>query len=317
MIRCARQRSSSDSLFARSLCASLAIHLMAAGGAMVVSARTRPLVLGRPASDGTMGVVAWRTSSKPGRAAGHSPAETRPSPDLRSEEPELEIPEPPIPEPPIPEPIVEELFDPWPQHAPAPEALAEASRPKDQLPQESGAEPIEWTRAESASAGVQPPEAFLAEAPSQPEEPQPQALSLEAGLLPESLEPQGAEFAEVAEAAEAGGPYVDPEAAPGSGDSLQDEQASPGGAFDLLAPSYPALSQRLGEEGVVIFNLHVDSTGRVLSFELRESSGYPRLDKAAIDAVRTWRRVDRRFLNLRLTQSLAGTHQHRVRFRLE
>jgi protein TonB len=55
------------------------------------------------------------------------------------------------------------------------------------------------------------------------------------------------------------------------------------------APSYPALSRRLGEEGKVVLRVELDMDGRVDSARVTASSGYKRLDEAALSAVRNWR----------------------------
>jgi protein TonB len=48
--------------------------------------------------------------------------------------------------------------------------------------------------------------------------------------------------------------------------------------------SYPAESRAAGEHGVVILRLVVDGNGRPTSVTVGRSSGYPRLDRAAIEA---------------------------------
>ncbi len=59
-------------------------------------------------------------------------------------------------------------------------------------------------------------------------------------------------------------------------------------------PSYPALSRRLHEKGVVLLRVMVSTGGSAERVELRASSGSPRLDGAALDAVRRWRFVPAR-----------------------
>ncbi|MBI2306355.1 MAG: energy transducer TonB [Rhodocyclales bacterium] len=54
------------------------------------------------------------------------------------------------------------------------------------------------------------------------------------------------------------------------------------------APAYPPLSRRLGEEGKVVLRVHVEPAGHPSQVELKTSSGSPRLDQAAQDAVRRW-----------------------------
>lgn len=57
------------------------------------------------------------------------------------------------------------------------------------------------------------------------------------------------------------------------------------------APAYPPLSRRMGEEGEVVLRVHVETSGRPSQIEVRKSSGSPRLDQAALDAVWHWRFV--------------------------
>jgi len=60
------------------------------------------------------------------------------------------------------------------------------------------------------------------------------------------------------------------------------------------APAYPALSRRLGEEGRVLLRVYVHADGSAGQVEVRESSGYERLDRAAREAVARWRFVPAR-----------------------
>lgn len=56
-------------------------------------------------------------------------------------------------------------------------------------------------------------------------------------------------------------------------------------------PSYPALSRRLGEQGKVVVRVLIGVDGRAQQAEIRSSSGYERLDQAALATVRNWRYV--------------------------
>ena len=56
-------------------------------------------------------------------------------------------------------------------------------------------------------------------------------------------------------------------------------------------PPYPPASLRLGESGRVVHRVWIGPDGRPQKAELVKSSGYPRLDKAAHDAVMGWRYV--------------------------
>lgn len=54
-------------------------------------------------------------------------------------------------------------------------------------------------------------------------------------------------------------------------------------------PPYPPLARRLGEEGQATLRVLVTPEGRPERIELAESAGSPRLDEAALEAVRHWR----------------------------
>jgi protein TonB len=59
-------------------------------------------------------------------------------------------------------------------------------------------------------------------------------------------------------------------------------------------PVYPPMSRRLGEEGKVVLRVRVSAQGQALSVEVRQSSGFTRLDDAARSAVERWRFVPAR-----------------------
>lgn len=60
------------------------------------------------------------------------------------------------------------------------------------------------------------------------------------------------------------------------------------------APAYPTLSKRLREQGKVLLRVQVSAEGRAGRVQLSRSSGYERLDAAAIAAVEQWRFVPAR-----------------------
>ena len=59
--------------------------------------------------------------------------------------------------------------------------------------------------------------------------------------------------------------------------------------FSNPEPEYPSLSRRQREQGLVKLRVHVTEEGRAGEVTLHMSSGYERLDRAALDAVRRWR----------------------------
>lgn len=59
-------------------------------------------------------------------------------------------------------------------------------------------------------------------------------------------------------------------------------------------PSYPRKSRYLGEEGKVLLKVRVSESGDTLGVLLHKSSGFNRLDQAALNAVRQWKFVPAR-----------------------
>lgn len=55
------------------------------------------------------------------------------------------------------------------------------------------------------------------------------------------------------------------------------------------APVYPRSARKLGETGKVSLRVELDETGRLVSSDVAQSSGYSRLDEAALAAVKSWR----------------------------
>jgi protein TonB len=56
-------------------------------------------------------------------------------------------------------------------------------------------------------------------------------------------------------------------------------------------PRYPHHSRRMGEEGSVVLRVELDEHGNVSTARVATSSGFTRLDEAALAAVRGWRCV--------------------------
>lgn len=56
-------------------------------------------------------------------------------------------------------------------------------------------------------------------------------------------------------------------------------------------PAYPAMSRRLGEEGRVEVEVLVQADGTPSKVSLKRSSGYSRLDEAALEAIKRWKFV--------------------------
>jgi periplasmic protein TonB len=65
--------------------------------------------------------------------------------------------------------------------------------------------------------------------------------------------------------------------------------AAPNAVFHNRPPIYPMDAAIAGEHGTVILQIHVSPSGRAEGVEIVQSSGYALLDRAARDAVKTWR----------------------------
>jgi len=59
-------------------------------------------------------------------------------------------------------------------------------------------------------------------------------------------------------------------------------------------PDYPRLSRRMQEEGRVVLRVLVNTEGAAADIEIGRSSGHPRLDDAAREAVRRWKFIPAR-----------------------
>ncbi len=61
--------------------------------------------------------------------------------------------------------------------------------------------------------------------------------------------------------------------------------------LDNPAPVYPTRSRQMREQGRVLLDVYILPDGSVGEIRLRESSGFPRLDRSALEAVKGWRYV--------------------------
>ena len=79
------------------------------------------------------------------------------------------------------------------------------------------------------------------------------------------------------------------------------------------APAYSLLSRRQGESGKVLLLVQVTAQGAAAQVEIKQSSGFPRLDEAALNAVRKWRFVPAR----RGDEAVAASVVVPITFRLD
>ena len=83
---------------------------------------------------------------------------------------------------------------------------------------------------------------------------------------------------------------------PASAAAISGSQQQGAPAQDLktsnrVDPTYPPASRRAGEQGTVRLKVLVDTSGRASNVAVTQTSGFPRLDQAAVEAVRKWRFV--------------------------
>jgi protein TonB len=65
---------------------------------------------------------------------------------------------------------------------------------------------------------------------------------------------------------------------------------STGTAGDRPQPPYPKIALETGQQGTVQLTLNGDPTGNIVSVDVKESSGFPILDRATVDFIkRHWR----------------------------
>ena len=81
---------------------------------------------------------------------------------------------------------------------------------------------------------------------------------------------------------------------PASANAISGSQQQGAPAQDLktanrVDPTYPPASRRAGEQGTVRLKVLVDTNGRPSNVAVTQSSGFARLDEAAVQAVRKWR----------------------------
>lgn len=83
--------------------------------------------------------------------------------------------------------------------------------------------------------------------------------------------------------------------------------------MDNPAPAYPIEAQRAHETGVVLLSVDVDIQGMPIQVEIQKSSGFSRLDNAAMDVVKQWRFIPATLGN----QPMAAKVTVPVRFKLD
>jgi TonB family protein len=131
-----------------------------------------------------------------------------------------------------------------------------------------------------------PSVASLAHTPTQPDEPE-QLHTTSPPVITEHPVPPAntSEFKKAPAASEPAIPATANAQKSDGSPELDKGIESPAAATSPCRPLYPRLSRRFGEEGVVVVSVEVDGTGRASDIHIVRSSGYDRLDRAAMAAL--------------------------------
>lgn len=187
------------------------------------------------------------------------------------------------PELPVPgEVVTTALLLPEPAAAAAAPARPAAAKPQPARPQ--------------AKPAQQPPTAQPLPTPAASSKPQPPA-ALPAAVPTQAPSPPAPAGASSPAAPASQAAAAPASAAAGSATAAATSQAParvelPSSSADYLnnpRPAYPGLSKRLGEEGKVVLRVLIEADGSASKAEIRSSSGYDRLDQAALQTVLRWR----------------------------
>ena len=85
-------------------------------------------------------------------------------------------------------------------------------------------------------------------------------------------------------------PVAGPAALPSTGQSVE-MPSSDAQYLQNPKPTYPPMSRRLGEQGTVLVQVLIGVDGNAQKGEIKKSSGFSRLDQAALATVLKWRYV--------------------------
>jgi protein TonB len=87
-------------------------------------------------------------------------------------------------------------------------------------------------------------------------------------------------------------PVATPPPAPAKSTGVKTPPSTQGKGARITQPEYPPASRRAGEEGTVTLQAYILETGKASEVKIVKSSGFPKLDEAALKEVqRTWKFV--------------------------
>ncbi|MEY5097525.1 MAG: hypothetical protein RJA36_244 [Pseudomonadota bacterium] len=162
----------------------------------------------------------------------------------------------------------------------APESVPRPPRPEPVRPAPKAAVPSQPAPPRPAPAPAPPRPATSVPSPLAPSTAAPTAQPVAASTAPSAAAAPAAPAAAPAPAAPAATAAPKVELPSSSADYLSNPK-----------PPYPPLSKRLNEQGLVVLRVYIEADGTASKAEVRTSSGYERLDQAALQTVLRWRYV--------------------------
>lgn len=169
-------------------------------------------------------------------------------------------------------PVIIELVRPKPEPPPPP-PKPEPPKPETPKPKPPKPEPVR----------PEPPRpAPPAPVPTPPPAPSPAVSVPETKPAPQPPEPAPAPAPRPA-------PVPQAPPAPPAPPAKTDVSISASYSASNAKPVYPTMSKRMGEQGTVMLRVLVKSDGSAANVEVKSSSGFPRLDQSAVEAVKSWR----------------------------
>jgi protein TonB len=148
---------------------------------------------------------------------------------------------------------------------------------------------LDGSSAPPPEVSIEPPEDQSFEMDEPPEEPEPEPEPEE--MVEESTDLDlGIDLGDLT--AGTGGGFlmeIPKFAMKGGDDMFGGDLDSPPTPVNKLPPTYPGSLLSKGIGGRVLVTCSVDETGRVVAASIKQSSGHPDLDKAAINAVNKWK----------------------------
>jgi protein TonB len=235
--------------------------------------------------------------------------------------------QPPAPRPPAPQPPVANNAPPTPPPAPPPPSANSASPPPPPNPPQAEAEALPLPPPPSPPTPPPQPTAAPPPVPPSPAVPAPTVAQL-MQRAPRSPPPRPTQAPAPTQAAPPTSPTppapladTTPRVNLGGTDSLSNvlvegDQVIPAGPDPKVRnrePVYPDEAVRRGEQGLVILTIRVSPEGLVAGVDIARSSGFGLLDRAARDAVVTWRFVPA----VRDGQPIPSSMALRINFQLD